>query len=101
MPDDYPPTLRICDAIYGVDPAGPGGSYSVGVPYAYDTAAGPGLARTLRVVLVRCPSCGSPLRSADKGELTCAALACGVRWFAVRVSEPGPSPVLALTDQRP
>ena len=102
MPDDYPPTLRIADAIYhvGVDPAGPA-DYAVGAVYVYDAQAGPGLARAIRVVLARCPSCGSTLRSGDRGELTCTARACGVRWFAVRVAEPGRSPVLAFTDQRP
>lgn len=100
MPDDYPTTLRIGDAVFRQEPASAADLAPAGIAYSYDTEVGPGLRRSTRVVLVRCPSCGEPLRLVTKGEFACVGPACGRTWYAVTVNEPGRSPVLALTTDR-
>ena len=101
MPNDYPPTLKIGDAVFRQEPADAADRAPAGVAYSYDTDAGPGLRRSTRVVLVRCPSCGEPLQSVAKGQLACIGLGCRLTWYAALVNDPGRSPMLALLTSRP
>ncbi len=99
MTDDFPTRLVIGGGLFGRVDSDPPKGDRPGQAYAYDTGAGPGLARSVRVCPVRCPACRRPLRSTGKGECLCTG--CKRAWYPSLVNEPGRGPLLVLTDQRP
>ena len=101
MSDSYPPTLKIGGGLFRQErSAAAADPTAAGVGYTYDAGEGPGLSVYTRVSLVRCPSCGEPLQSVAKGQLTCTGNACRLTWYATLAAEPGRSPTLALTTVR-